>query len=88
MPRLSSRSKHVEFGSNSALQIRNQKERRAEEAGKSSSEISQKGVKILHLRNSHSTKFLHSAKMFALLTNFFKFSQITPFVIVLVHVIW
>ena len=37
MPRLSSRSKHVEFESNSALQIRNQKERRAEKAGKLSS---------------------------------------------------
>ena len=37
MLRLSSRSKHVELESNSALQIRNQKERRAEKAGKSSS---------------------------------------------------
>ena len=45
MPNLSSRSKHVEFESNSALQIRKQKERRAEKAGKS--RISQKGAKML-----------------------------------------
>ena len=34
MPNLLSQSKHEEFESNSALQIRNQKERRAEEARK------------------------------------------------------
>ena len=37
MPNLLNRSKHEEFESNSALQIRNQKERRVEKAGKSSS---------------------------------------------------
>ena len=40
------RSKHEEFESNSALQIRIQKERRAEKAEKSST--SRKGAKISH----------------------------------------
>ena len=46
MPNMSSQSKHVEFESNSALQIRNHKERRAEKAGKS--RASQKGAKFSH----------------------------------------
>ena len=43
MPNLLNRSKHEEFESNSALQIRNQKERRVEEARK------MKPAKISHL---------------------------------------
>ena len=39
MPNLLSLSKHEEFESNSALQIRNQKERRAKEARKMKQEI-------------------------------------------------
>ena len=58
MPRLSSRSKHVEFESNSALQIGNQKERRVEKAEKSSNFA--EGCK-----NFAQCKFLHWYEIFA-----------------------
>ena len=61
MPNLLNQSKHEEFELNSALQIRIQKERRAEKAGKSST--SQKGAKI-----SHNAKMLILVFSFALLT--------------------
>ena len=76
MSNLLNRSKHEEFESNSALHIGNQKEIRAEKAGKSSS--SQKGAKI-----SHCAKML--LNFFALLTPFdfpfvILFFLILPFV--------
>ena len=69
MPNLLNRSNHKEFESNSALQIRIQKERRAEKAGKSST--SQKGAKTSH----HCAKISHCAKMLILV---FSFALLTP----------
>ena len=43
MPKLLSQSKHEEFESNSALQIRDQKERRAENARKEDHKVEEKG---------------------------------------------
>ena len=63
MPRLSSRSKHVEFESNSALQIGNQKERRVEKAEKSSNFA--EGCK-----NFAQCEFSHWCEIFALVRNF------------------
>ena len=72
MQNLLNRSKPEEFESNSALQIRNQKERKAEKAGKSSSFV--EGCKNFTLAKfaqcefftrceiPHSMKFLHCAK--------------------------
>ena len=70
MPNLLNRSKHEEFESNSTLQIRNQKERKAEKkAGKSS--ISQKGAKISHwCEISHCAKFRTVQNLFL---HFFSF---------------
>ena len=67
MPNLLSRSKHEEFESNSALQIRNQKERRVEKAGKSSSFT--KGCEnFAPVKISHCAKMLlHFLDLFALL---------------------
>ena len=57
MSNLLNRSKHEEFKSNSTLQIRNQKERIAEKAGKSSSLV--EGCEIFALvKFSHCEKFL------------------------------
>ena len=61
MPNLSSRSKHVEFESNSTLQIRNQKKRRAEKAEKSSNFA--EGCKNFAGKISHGAKFSHCVKM-------------------------
>ena len=80
MPNLLNRSKHEEFELNLALQIKIQKERISEKVGKSST--SQKGAKISH----HCANFFFCPPPF--LTNFCNFSQINPFVIVLVHIIW
>ena len=59
MPNLLSRSKHEEFELNSALQIRNQKERRAEEARK------MKPAKI-----AQGAKFSHPAKIASYICDF------------------
>ena len=81
MPKLLSQSKHEEFESNSALQIRDQKERRAENAKKLElHEIWQAEKFLQHvkfsqvarfiLRNLLSARTIHPAALFTILPLF------------------
>ena len=64
MPNLLSRSKHEEFESNSALQIRNQKERRAKEIKKMKCRKFWQAANISQpSKFSQDAKFSHPAKV-------------------------
>ena len=96
MPKLLSRSKHEEFELNSALKIRNQKERRAEcmeigarkkfgRAVKFSQPSDFRRLQNFLLCTVHVSCTVHPFLRFCFV---FFASQITPYVIVIVHVIW
>ena len=74
MPNLLSRSKHEEFELNSALQIRNQKERRAEEARKMKCRKFWQAMNISQgAKFSHLAKFSQGAKVVFAFVIFFPF---------------
>ena len=77
MPKLSSRSKHEEFESNSVLHIRDQKERRAENARKEEQKVEEKREAVEFCRI---VKFSQPAE-FRSLRNFAgcEFSQLANF---------
>ena len=93
MQKLSSRSKHEEFESNSALQIRDQKERRAENARKKEQKVEEKekrcnftGLRKFAGCTVHSAALFMSLALFTILffdvlthfVSFLVFFQICP----------
>ena len=88
MPKLLSQSKHEEFEPNSALQIRDQKERRAENAKKLElQEIWQGGkfsqptisqAALFSLRNFHPVALFMPHAHCSLLTHYLKFCLFVP----------
>ena len=76
MPKFFNQSKHEEFELKSALQIRNQKERRAEKAGKLSSFV--EGCEIFAQCEKAYAFFFLIFFPFDRLTSFFFFFQFYP----------
>ena len=80
MPKLLSQSKHEEFESNLALQIRDQKEKRVENAKKLELQEKFSQVALFIMRNFHHAALFMSPTLFTILL-FDVLTHVVPFLV-------